>query len=96
MRIFFFIVFLALANSPGFASNTVQKACYVVEGMTCAACTVTLKAAVKKLDGISSVSASVEKKSATVEYDPKRTDADAIKKAIDSTGYRAKGTQCSM
>ena len=89
-------IFLVLANSSVFASNTAQKACYVVEGMTCAACTVTLKAAVKKLDGISSISASVEKKSATVEYDPKRTDVDAIKKAIDSTGYSAKSTQCSM
>jgi mercuric ion binding protein len=96
VRKLFTIIFFALTNTTAFASDTAQKTCYVVEGMTCAACTVTLKAAVKKLDGISSVSASVEKKSATVEYDPKRTDADAIKKAIDSTGYSAKSTQCSM
>lgn len=95
MRTILTIVCLVLTNSHALGSDTTQKACYVVEGMTCAACTVTLKAAVRKLDGISSVNASVEKKSATIEFDPKRTDADAIKKAIDSTGYRAKNEKCS-
>jgi len=90
MRKLFTIMFLTLTNSPALASDTTQKACYVVDGMTCAACTVTLKAAVKKLDGIISVKASVEEKSATVEFDPKRTNIDAITKAINSTGYDAK------
>ena len=87
------LMFLPLTSQ---AADVSKKACFDVEGMTCSACTVTLKAAVKKLGGISSVSASVEKKSAIVEFDPKRTDADAIKKAIDSTGYSAKSAQCIL
>lgn len=94
MKTLFATILLALTNAPALASDTTQTACYVVEGMTCAACTVTLKAAIKRLDGISSVKALVEEKSAIVEFDPKRTNIDAIKKVINSIGYSAKSKQC--
>jgi len=71
-----------------------QRACFAVDGMTCAACTVTLKAAVKKLDGIKKVTASVEDKTAVVIFDLSKTNSEAIKNKIDSTGYKATVKQC--
>ncbi|RME14158.1 MAG: heavy-metal-associated domain-containing protein [Bdellovibrio sp.] len=72
-----------------------KRACYRVEGMTCATCPLTVKASVKKLDGIFSVEASLENKSASVEYDPQKTNVETIKKKIDSIGYKAIPKKCS-
>jgi mercuric ion binding protein len=94
MRAFFTILCALVFGSQAFAAESTQKACYHVDGMTCAACSVTLKAAVNKLRGIKSVKASVEEKSASIEFDPKQTSSDEIKKAIDSTGYQATENQC--
>ncbi len=91
--IIFLATMLSLVSSPGFAATT-QKSCFDVSGMTCAACAITLKTAVKKLKGINSVKASVEEKDAVVEFDPNGTSIDEIKKAIDSTGYKATNKQC--
>lgn len=82
----------------GFLSHAEPKndnACFAVEGMTCATCSLTLKAAVKKLDGIVKVEASVDDKSAKVEFDPVKTNKEAIGKKIDSVGYSSKPKQCS-
>lgn len=76
------------------ASEKSQTVCYTVEGMTCAACTITLKAAVKKLDGIAKVKASFENKNAVVSFDPKRTSPEEISKKIDSVGYKSTNRQC--
>lgn len=76
------------------AKETTQTVCYEVQGMTCAACSVTLKTAVKKLNGIESVQVSVGENAAQVVFDPSKTNADDIKKQIDSTGYQATSKQC--
>lgn len=82
--------------TPMIAHAEDQQACFGVEGMTCAACTVTLKAAVKKLDGIKKVTASVEDKKAVVTFDVSKTNAESIKSKIDSTGYKATVKQCKV
>lgn len=71
-----------------------QKACFKVEGMTCAACTVTTKVAINKLNGINDIDVSLENKSAVVNYDDSKTDAVKIKEKIDSVGYKATKRQC--
>lgn len=71
-----------------------QKACFKVEGMTCAACTVTTKVAIKKLNGIKDIEVSLENKSAIVNYDDSKTDSVKIKEKIDSVGYKATKRQC--
>lgn len=88
------ILLIVVFLMPLMAQAEEKSACFAVEGMTCAACTVTLKAAVKKLDGIKKVSASVEDKNATVTFDDSKTDTQAIKTKIDSTGYKASIKQC--
>jgi len=64
-----------------------KKITLAVEGMTCTSCEIHIENEVKKLSGVSSVKASYESKSATVEYDPKKVDESKIIAAINSTGY---------
>ena len=80
-----------LASTVSFADS---KACFDVKGMTCATCSLTLKAAVKKLEGIENVSASVDKEEATVSYDQSKTTKSKILNQINSTGYKASEKQC--
>lgn len=71
-----------------------RNACFSVEGMTCATCTVTTKAAIKKLKGIKDIQVSLDEKSAVIKYDDALTSSDEIKKKIDSVGYKATSKQC--
>lgn len=71
-----------------------RNACFSVEGMTCATCTVTTKAAIKKLKGIKDVQVSLDERSAVIKYDDALTSSDEIKKKIDSVGYKATSKQC--
>ena len=71
-----------------------RNACFSVEGLTCATCTVTTKAAIKKLKGIKDVQVSLDEKSAVIKYDDALTSSDEIKKKIDSVGYKATSKQC--
>ncbi len=80
-----------LASSVSLAN---MKACFNVKGMTCATCSLTLKAAVKKLKGIENISASVDQAEATVSYDQSKTTKNEILGQINSTGYEATEKQC--
>jgi len=66
-----------------------QSATFKVEGMTCASCSVTVRTAVSKLDGIGSVDVDVAAGTTTVAFDPNKTTADAIAEAITHSGYSA-------
>jgi copper chaperone CopZ len=56
--------------------------------MTCAGCEAHVENEVNKLDGIISVKASYEYANTIVEFDKTKTDLPAIRKAIESTGYK--------
>ena len=71
-----------------------NEACFDVQGMTCATCSLTLKSAVKKLKGIANVNVSVEQKKAVVAFDSKETSVEEIKKVIDDVGYKATAQEC--
>lgn len=60
-----------------------------VEGMHCATCPVTVKAAAKGIAGVSAVRVDMAKAKAWVTYDPKRTTPTAIAAAITASGYKA-------
>lgn len=60
-----------------------------IAGMTCASCSVTVKAALGRVDGIASVDVDVEAGRAVVEYDQGLTSGQAITDAISATGYAA-------
>jgi copper chaperone len=61
-----------------------------VEGMSCQHCVHAVKGAVAALNGVDKVEVSLEKKRATVDFDPGVTNLQAIKTAIEEQGYSVK------
>lgn len=61
-----------------------------IDGMTCASCGVTIKVALKKLDGVKDATVSFKDKRAQVTYDPARVTPDRMVKAIEDAGYKAR------
>lgn len=91
VKLILLILFTVTGNT--FAAG-IEKACFNVEGMTCAACSLTLKTAVMKIDGIISVSASPKDHKAVVEFHRDKTNAEAIQNQINNTGYQASVKEC--
>ena len=64
---------------------------FSVEGMTCGGCVLATEMAVKRVDGVTSVTAGLGEDgghgSATVEYDPARAGTEAIAAAIRKAGF---------
>lgn len=89
-----FAIFLFLFSGLSSAKASEKTTCLRVEGMTCAACSVTIKTAVKKLDGIVSVKIDKSHNSATVIFNDQETSAVHIANAITIAGYKASEKVC--
>lgn len=76
---------LAAAVSPALA--TTQTVTLSVSGMTCAACPITVKKALTKVDGVSKVGIVFEKREAIVSYDDAKTNIQKLTKATEDAGY---------
>lgn len=85
-RSFMFVIFLAL--SPGiFAADAINTVTLGVQGMTCAACPITVKTALKRVPGVSDVKVDHKTGIAEVSYDPTKTSPDELAKAVTTVGY---------
>jgi len=73
--------------------TTVQRVVIDVKGMTCEGCEAHVSGALLEVDGVIEAEASYEQGTATVAYDPSRTDLQQFFAAIDSTGYKALDTR---
>lgn len=78
------IVFSLLVPSAFAASKTVTLS---VPGMNCSLCPITVKTALKRVNGVTSVSVTYEPKQAVVTFDDSRTNVDALRDATESVGY---------
>lgn len=80
------LVALAVAfSAPVFAAaKTVTLA---VSNMTCAACPITVKKALNKVDGVQGAEVNYEKKEAVVTYDDAKTNVEALTGATEGAGY---------
>lgn len=65
-----------------------EKTTLSVNGMSCGHCANAVTKAVKALAGVGEVEVSLERKTATVEYDPTRITVEKIKTAITEEGYQ--------
>lgn len=70
-------------------SNGLSRTVISVEGLSCVACEIPVRHALRKIDGVKSVRVSAGTKTATVEYEPAKTNAEQMVAAINATGYRA-------
>jgi mercuric ion binding protein len=66
---------------------TPQTVTLSVPGMTCAACPITVKRALTKLDGVTKTEVSFERREATVTFDDAKTNVQALSEATKNAGY---------
>lgn len=76
---------LLLAAMPAFAAT--QHLTLSVPGMNCAACPITIKKALSKMDGVSQIEVSAKTRQAVVTYDDAKTDVQALTTATANAGY---------
>jgi mercuric ion binding protein len=58
-----------------------------VPGMTCAACPITVKKALSRVEGVSKAEVSFEKREAVVTFDDTQSSVQALTKATADAGY---------
>lgn len=76
---------LLVLTSPAWAGpKTVTLS---IPGMNCAACPITVKKALMKVDGVTKVDTDFKKRQATVLFDDEKTSVEALTKATNEAGY---------
>lgn len=76
-------------GSPAQTAAAVSTVTLSVEGMTCASCSVAVRTALKRLDGVRDARVSVEEKRAVVDYEPSKVTPQQMVDAVNRLGYRA-------
>lgn len=79
----------AYAQTQGQTAITESTTSFAVEKMTCATCPISVKKAMKRVDGVIFVDIDFETKIATVVYDPTKTTPSQIAAASTGVGYPA-------
>ncbi|VAV93772.1 hypothetical protein MNBD_ALPHA06-2329 [hydrothermal vent metagenome] len=79
------------AKDSGLASiqATQTKAQFAIKNMTCASCPISVRTAMKRVDGVQTVAVDFDSKIATVTFDPSRTNAQSVADASTNVGYPA-------
>ena len=79
------IALMGALSSPAWAAT--KTVTLAVPGMTCAACPITVKTALAKVDGVEKTEVSFEKREAVVTFDDAKTTVAALTKATAGAGY---------
>lgn len=75
----------AALSAPAWAAT--QTVTLSVPGMTCAACPITLKKALNKVEGVENIKVDLEEKKALVTFDDAKTNVQALLEATKNAGY---------
>lgn len=78
-------LFATLTAAPAWAAT--QTVTLSVPGMTCAACPITVKKALTRVDGVSRAEVSFESREATVTFDDAKASVRALMDATKNAGY---------
>jgi mercuric ion binding protein len=76
---------LVAVTTPVWAAT--QTVTLAVPGMTCAACPITVKKALSKVEGVSQVDVAYEKREAVVTFDDAKANVQKLTKATENAGY---------
>jgi mercuric ion binding protein len=79
------IVFAAVVSAPVWAAT--QTVTLSVPGMTCAACPITVKKALNRVEGVDKIQVNLEKREAVVTFDDAKTKVEALLDATNNAGY---------
>ncbi|HVB82084.1 MAG TPA: mercury resistance system periplasmic binding protein MerP [Candidatus Binataceae bacterium] len=85
MKRLFALLALAAIVAPVWAAN--QTVTLSVPGMTCAACPITVRKALSKVDGVRKTAVILAKHEVVVHYDDAKTNVAALTAATDNAGY---------
>ncbi|GER90565.1 hypothetical protein KDW_47270 [Dictyobacter vulcani] len=66
-----------------------EQARFMLEGMTCASCSMRIEKGLKKLPGVLDASVNLATEQGTVTYDPTQTDVSKMVQKVDAIGYKA-------
>jgi|SRR6516225_1272300 len=77
------------AQTPTQLVNGLNRVVIAVDGLSCVTCEIAVRHALRRIDGVKSAHVSAATKTATVDYEPAKTNPDQLVAAINSTGYRA-------
>jgi len=69
--------------------NGLSRVVVSVDGLSCVACEIPVRHALRLIDGVKAIYVSAATKTATVDYEPAKTNPEQLVAAINSTGYRA-------
>jgi mercuric ion binding protein len=79
------IALSAALSAPAWAAT--QAVTLSVPGMRCAACPITIKKALNKVDGVETIEVNFEKREALVTFDDAKTTVEALVEATKNAGY---------
>ena len=85
MKKLFFSLAIAAVVAPVWAAT--QTVTLAVPGMTCAACPLTVKQAISKVDGVNKVNVSFDKREAVVTFDDAKASVQKLTLATENAGY---------
>ena len=77
---------VALAVTPSFGATT-QTVVLDVQNMTCALCPITVRQSLEQVPGVASAKIDLDKKTATVQFDPDKAAPAALVKATTNAGF---------
>lgn len=84
-RLLIMLAFAAVFTAPVWAGT--QTVTLSVPGMTCAACPITVKQALSKVDGVARIDVNLDRREAVVTFDDARTRVQALLDATRNAGY---------
>ncbi|MDZ4260923.1 MAG: mercury resistance system periplasmic binding protein MerP [Pseudomonadota bacterium] len=93
MKKLFATIALVSIIAPAWAAT--QTTTLAVEGMTCAACPITVKRALSNVPGVSQVEVNLDRREAQVTYDNSQVDAGKLTQATEGAGYPSRVKQVS-
>lgn len=85
------VALAATLATPAWAA--VQTITLSVPGMTCAACPITVKKALTKVEGVSQVDVSFDQREAVVTFDDAKTTVQKLTEATTNAGYPSRAVR---
>lgn len=82
-------VLVPVSSASAKQATALQTRTFTIGKMTCAACPITVKTAMKRVGGVRSVDVDFESRTATVTFDPAVTSVDEIARASSDVGFPA-------
>ena len=80
---FLFFIFSFICSSAGAKSDTLTVR---IKGMRCGECAHKVKTALRQVQGVGGIAFNLERRTATIAYDPQQTSKDSIEARLTATG----------